>query len=249
MFPEKHDALLKRFLETLGVKTSKCEIFRTALTHSSCLNELALGMNDAEPREANERLEFLGDAILGLIMAHQLYSCLPGQHEGQLSKAKAYLISAEILAKHARKLGLGKILILGRGEELTGGRTRDSILANTLEALIGAIFLTEGLEKVKKIIVDLWADDFEHEIIKPGNTDYKSLLQELSQKIKQVLPVYTVEKIAGPDHNRVYEISVLIAGLEYSRGTGRNKKEAAQIAAARALTILKNESSNLEEDA
>jgi ribonuclease-3 len=248
MLPDSHDVQVRRFLEALGVEIEKIDVFRAALTHGSCLNECSTGTHGSGQLEANERLEFLGDAVLGLIMAHHLYARLPGHHEGQLSKAKAHLVSAEILARHARRLGLGELLLLGRGEELTGGRTRDSILANTMEAVIGAWFLTEGLAKVQQFVLDLWAEDFEQEILKPGDTDYKSLLQELSQKVKQELPVYTVENIHGPDHNRMYEISVSLAGQEYGRGTGRNKKEAAQTAAAQALTSLKKDISKFGEE-
>ncbi len=234
-----HDAQVKEFIRTLGATTTQWQVFKAALTHGSCLNECA--PEEADRIEANERLEFLGDAVLGLIIAEHLYVRLPGHPEGQLSKAKARLVSAEILARYARRLGLGELILLGRGEELTGGRQRDSILANALEAVIGAWFLTAGLDPVRGFVLSLWEDEFEQELLKPGDTDYKSLLQEWSQKLKQELPTYNVERIHGPDHNRMYELSVSLAGREYGRGTGRSKKEAAQIAAAQALAILKTE--------
>ena len=130
----------------------------------------------------NERLEFLGDAVLGLIIAEELYARFPQHPEGQLSKAKAYLVSAEVLTRQARQLGLGEALLLGRGEELTGGRMRDSILANALEAVLGAWFLHSGFSEVRRFVRDLWEADFRQELQRPGETDFKSLLQEFSQK-------------------------------------------------------------------
>jgi ribonuclease III len=183
----------------------------------------------------------LGDAVLGLVVSHHLYTRLPQSPEGLLSKAKARLVSSEILARHARTLGLGELLRLGRGEEITGGRNRDSLLANALEAVIGAWYLTEGLEKVRAFVLKLLEADLERESRNPGETDTKSLLQEASQRVLQVLPVYEIAAVRGPDHNRVYEIAVTLAGREVGRGTGHSKKEAEQMAAAQALEQLKNE--------
>jgi ribonuclease-3 len=231
------DAKLAAFVRSLGADPGRLDLFRAAVTHGSCLNECPEGT----ALEGNERLEFLGDAVLGLVMSHQLYARLPQNAEGLLSKAKARLVSAEVLARHARSLGLGELLRLGRGEELTGGRERDSLLANALEAVIGAWFLSEGLEKVRAFILKRWEADFARESQSPGETDFKSLLQESSQRLLQVLPVYEVSAVHGPDHNRVYEITALLAGREYGQGTGHSKKEAEQMAAAQALEKLKHE--------
>jgi ribonuclease-3 len=241
MAPDASDEKLSVFVRSLGADSGRLDLFLSALTHGSCLNERAGETQGGDHLENNERLEFLGDAVLGLVMSHQLYARLPQNAEGQLSKAKARLVSSEVLARHARSLGLGEMLRLGRGEEMTGGRNRDSLLANALEAVIGAWYLSEGLEKVRAFVCKLWEADFARESQSPGETDTKSLLQEASQKLKQVLPVYTVDGIHGPDHDRIYEVTVSVAGREYGRGTGRSKKDAEQMAAAQALEKLKKE--------
>lgn len=241
MSAESPDDRLAAFVGALGADSRGLELFRAAVTHGSVLNERGAGPGDEVLPEANERLEFLGDAVLGLVMSQQLYVRLPQNDEGLLSKAKARLVSAEILAGHARTLGLGDLLRLGRGEELSGGRRRDSLLANALEAVIGAWYLSEGLEKVRAFVLKLWEADFKRESASPGEADFKSLLQEGSQKFLQVLPVYAVAGVRGPDHQRVYEITVSLAGLAYGRGTGSSKKEAEQMAAAQALERLRQE--------
>lgn len=240
VLPEKFLHELRRLLKKLGVPPAAEDWFRSALAHRSWINEYSEEAK-AEGLHSNERLEFLGDAVLGLVMAGLLYELQPGQDEGQLSKAKAHLVSAEVLAEQARRLGLGELLLLGRGEELTGGRKRPSLLANALEAVIGAWFLAEGLEPVKQFVRQGWAEAIAAASSQPGNQDYKSLLQELAQKRKGELPVYRIEKTAGPEHSKVYEISVAIAGRSYGRGQGRSKKEAAQTAAAAALAALQAE--------
>jgi len=238
MSAERQKEIIAKLVKLVGGRPESVELFNNALTHRSWINEYAEDIH-SDRLNANERLEFLGDAVLGLVIARNLYERLPLEDEGVLSKAKAHLVSAEILARHARQLKLGRALSLGRGEERSGGRERDSLLANALEAVIGALFLSEGLAAVERFVLEAWEEDLQREIAGPGTTDYKSLLQEFSQKLKGVLPVYHVEKTQGPDHDRVYEISALIGGCEYGRGRGKSKKEAAQVAAAEALRILK----------
>jgi ribonuclease-3 len=234
-------ARYNEFLAQIGARPAAADLFRCALTHRSWIHEAAPSAAESYP-EANERLEFLGDAVLGLVIARRLYERLPLEDEGQLSKAKSSLVSAEVLARHARRLELGALLRLGRGEDLSGGRARESLLADALEAVIGALFLAEGLPAAEALILSLWTEDLEREVIGPGDRDYKSLLQEASQKLKRALPMYHVEQVLGPDHDRIYEMSASIADREYGRGSGRSKKEAAQAAAAAALTALKKES-------
>lgn len=240
MRAERQEEIITRLLSTLGARPETAELFHSALTHRSWINEYAADAPN-EWLKANERLEFLGDAVLGLIIARSLYDRLPREDEGFLSKAKAHLVSAEVLARHARRLELGRALRLGRGEERSGGRGRDSLLANALEAVIGALFLAEGLETVERFVLAFWEADINLEMAGPGTTDFKSLLQELSQKLQGALPEYHVEKTLGPDHDRVYEISVLIHDREYGRGRGKSKKEAAQAAASDALAALRKE--------
>jgi ribonuclease-3 len=231
-----------RILKLIPTKDSP--LLRSALTHRSWANEMSgqAGMSPADIPEANERLEFLGDSVLGLVIARELYHRLPEEDEGRLSKAKARLVSATVLARHARQLDLGKAAFLGRGEERTGGRERVSILANVLEAVIGAVFLAEGLSVAEKFILELWGSEIETELAGPGGFDAKSRLQEHCQKISGALPIYRIDKITGPDHNRWYEISVEVGGQVKGRGRGQSKKRAEEMAAAEALEKLKIES-------
>jgi ribonuclease III len=238
MSAERLTEVIARLLAISGAPEQASGLFQAALTHRSWVNENA-DQASSEELLANERLEFLGDAVLGLTIARRLYERLPGVDEGFLSKAKAHLVSAEVLARHARSLDLGSALRLGRGEERSGGRERDSLQANALEAVLGALFLTAGLDAVARLVLSLWDADLELEAADPGVSDSKSLLQELSQKLKGVLPVYQVERLQGPDHDRRYEISVHIHGREYGRGLGKSKKEAEQAAALDALAKLR----------
>jgi ribonuclease III len=241
MPPVDRKSIFRDFMLSLGADPAGLALFNTALTHGSSLNEALAESLDGELPQANERMEFLGDAVLGLVIADRLYAQARGWQEGQLSKAKARLVSAEVLARHARSLNLGALLQMGRGEVLSGGRNRDSILADALEALLGAWFLAEGLDKVRAFILKLWAEDLNQEQKRPGECDAKSQLQEWSQRLKQVLPEYRVAAVRGPDHNRVYEVSVFLDGREYGQGNGRSKKEAEQAAAAQALEKCRQE--------
>ena len=228
---------MAKLLQQLGTSAEASDLWQVALTHRSWSNENPFA--DGVRPVANERLEFLGDAVLGLAIARQLFDRRPEQDEGVLSKAKAQLVSTAILALHARRLGLGTLLRVGKGEERSGGRERDSLLADALEAVLGALYLSDGLEAVERFVRGWWAADLESEAVAPGTADTKSLLQEASQKAHGELPAYAVERIAGPDHARSYEVSVRIAGREYGRGHGRSKKDAEQAAAAQALTELR----------
>ena len=232
-----HSTAVKNLLKRMGANPDGGPWLEPALVHSSWVNETLA--SSRRKLESNERLEFLGDAVLGLVIARRLCERLPHHQEGDLSKAKAHLVSTEILARYARELGLGEVLLLGRGEEKSGGRERDSNLANALEAILGAWFLAEGLEAPAQLVDSLWKPEIEQQAAGPGDSDYKSQLQELSQKLTGELPEYKVESITGPDHGRIYEIEVMISGKPYGRGTGRSKKEAARAAAAAALTALK----------
>jgi len=224
----------------IRARPETAERLRIACMHRSWVNETQ-DTSVALQQEANERLEFLGDSVLGLIIAKILYQRLPQHNEGRLSKAKARLVSSRVLADFAKTIDLGSALLLGHGEEISGGRERISLLADALEAVIGAIFLAEGFKAAEDFVLTLWKDEIEVEIAGLNSDDYKSLLQEHLQKQTGVLPVYTVEKSIGPDHNRQYEVSVAIDGKICGRGWGKSKKQAAQAAAAEAYHILKKE--------
>lgn len=200
-------------------------LLKQALSHKSFASESGTGVY-------NERLEFLGDSVLAAVVAHQLYAEYPDEPEGALSKKKSLLVSRPSLAAWAEEIGLGAHLYLGVGEESTGGRTRQSLLANALEALIGALYLDGGYDAAARFIRQWCART--HGSLE--ETDYKSRLQELLQKRYKSPPTYELTSAAGPDHDKVFSIVVRIGTRELGRGTGKNKKEAEQAAARDALT-------------
>jgi len=216
------DALARR----LGVTLRRPDFLRQALRHKSA---------QQEPEAfSNERLEFLGDAVLGLVIASYLYRSHPNLTEGNLTKVKAVAVSEPVLAKVARELDLGEYLLLAKGEEQSGGRDRSSILADALEAVIAAIYLDRGLITVRKMILDLFSEHVhmiersEHEL------DYKTLLQEKIQGLHRRPPSYYVVAESGPDHDRTFVAEVRLTGRVLGRGSGKSKKQAEQAAAREA---------------
>ena len=207
----------------------------TALTHSSWLNEAT-----APDRTDNERLEFLGDAVLALVVSDLLMRRLPDGAEGDLTRARAALVSEGGLARAAGALDLGRWIYLGRGEERTGGRARPSILANALEALMGAIYLDGGLEEAVGVAARLFAVEVA-DVEQHALADYKSRLQERAQALLQTAPVYQVVAESGPDHDKRFEVALLLTGREWGRAIGRSNKEAEQSAASRALDALERD--------
>ncbi len=218
----------------LKVKFRRLPLLDQALLHSSYVNEL--------PKERplhNERLEFLGDAVLELIISHELFDTYPQYLEGDLTKLRAAVVRKSTLAKIADRLEIGSYICLGKGEEAGGGRNRKSLLADAMEAIIGAIYLDGGLKAAKKFVILHFGDEIERLSRDYHKMDYKSILQEITQSRFQVLPKYIVKSETGPPHDRVYEISLAIAGESYGIGKGRSKKEAQQNAARTALAKLK----------
>lgn len=210
--------------DAIGYKFRNPDILREALTHKSYASE-------RNSREYNERLEFLGDSVLGVLVARHVFCLNPGRDEGYLSKLKSYMVSRPVLAKWAMELNLGAYLYLGAGEESSGGRNRPSTLANVLEALIGAVYLDGGFEKAFNFVSG-WLAKQSLEI---SQTDYKSRLQEILQKRHKIPPDYVLTRSFGPDHNRTFTITVRLGKKVLGTGTGKNKKEAQQAAAKDAL--------------
>ena len=204
-----------------------------ALTHKSYVNERRVsGQNH------NERLEFLGDAVLSLIVSDYLATRYPELSEGALSQLKARLVSEAPLANAARRVDLGARLRLGRGEELSKGREKPSLLADALEAVIAAIYLDGGLEASRKFTLDVLREELCHIDdlqTKPGGGDHKTRFQEWSQKHHDVLPRYVIVQETGPDHQKVFEVEVCLNDQVFGAGQGSSKKEAEQQAAQRAL--------------
>jgi ribonuclease-3 len=204
-----------------------------ALTHKSYVNE-----RRDSARKHNERLEFLGDAVLSLIMSDYLARRYPELSEGALSKLKAKLVSEAPLANAARRLDLGARLELGRGEELSNGRDKASLLADAFEAIIAAIYLDGGFEASRNFTIEALTDELgQIDVLqeKPGGDDYKTRFQEWCQKRHELLPRYVIVRETGPDHQKVFEVEVLVNDKVFGIGRGHSKKEAEQEAAHRAL--------------
>ena len=215
--------------EALGYRFTDKELLREALTHKSYSSE-------SGSLKHNERLEFLGDSVLGLVAACYLFNRYPAENEGYLSKIKSALVSQPSLARWAGQLDLGKYLRLGMGENQTGGKGRSSILSNALEALIGAIYLDGGLAPAEKFIT-AWLTAQKTETLQ---ADHKSDLQERIQKRHKTPPEYEVMETQGPEHDKIFTVRVKIGKKVLGMGYGRNKKEAEQSAAECALEYLKN---------
>lgn len=224
---------LSELEKKLGTFFLNKNLLNQSLTHSSFGHEKKIS--------DNERLEFLGDAILKLVISEYLYHKFPERAEGDLTKIRAAVISDETLATIGRKLSLGNYLLLSPNEKRSGGTKRKSNLANTFEAVIGAVFLDAGLGKSRELILNFLSPEIEKTSRVGYITDYKSALQEYTQKRKWQLPRYRVIKETGPRHRRVFWMEVKVCGRRYGVGKGRNKKESEQRAATRALNKLKNE--------
>jgi ribonuclease-3 len=218
--------------QQLGCVFAQPELLERALTHKSYANEHRLS-------EHNERMEFLGDSVLNLVVSELLMSALPGSAEGELSRIRAAAVSEPSLAAVARRIGLGAFLRLGKGEEQTGGRDKDSLLANSLEALIASLYLDGGIGCASAFITSSFKDIFDKVRIS-GGADYKTGLQELCQDRLKILPEYRVVSESGPDHQKEFAVDIFIKGEVHGRGIGRSKKEAEQRAAKEALEKLSN---------
>ena len=213
----------------LGVEVEP-ELLERSLTHRSFAYE-----NGGLP--TNERLEFLGDSVLGLVVTDTLYRIHPDQPEGQLAKLRAAVVNAKALAGIGRELGVGEHLLLGRGEETTGGRDKSSIVADTVEAVIGAVFLDQGLDAATALIHRLFDVLIAESAGLGAGLDWKTSLQELCAAASYGVPEYVVEE-SGPDHQKSFRARVRVVGALYGDGRGRSKKEAEQQAAATAYTEL-----------
>lgn len=220
--------------ENLNYTFKDVQLLRKALTHSSYANE-----NKMKITESNERLEFLGDSILNLVVSQYLYKKYPDYPEGELTKIRATVVCESSLAFAARKIGLGEYLLLGKGEESTGGRERESILADASEALTGAIYIDSDFEVTNKFLLGNFEEDIVYAVAKGALfIDYKTELQERFQRISKAKIEYKVLKEVGPDHDKIFHINVIVNNNIVGKGLGRNKKEAEQMAAKEALSLM-----------
>jgi ribonuclease-3 len=223
-------ALLEK---NLGYTFENPRYLITALTHKSHTNE-----NPGLGNEDNERQEFLGDSVLGLIISNYLYRKYPDLDEGALSKVRAGLVSENTLAGIAKKIGIGEFLFLGKGEEQTGGREKVSLLSDALEAVIAGIYLDQGFRTANRVVLKHFQELIPKVVGQKHPLDYKTTLQELCQERFSVLPEYVLSKASGPDHDRIFVMELSVNGTILGRGSGKSKKEAQQQAARQALERL-----------
>lgn len=214
----------------LNYRFENDELFRQAFTHSSHVHEKKL-----DSLQSNERLEFLGDAVLQIVVSDYLYSNFTQMHEGDLTKLRASVVCESSLATAAKNMDIGSLLILGRGEKRTGGDYRDSILADTFEAVIGAVYLDGGYEPAEKIILDALVDSIHHLSKDVAPRDYKTRLQEQMQKTSSLPLKYTTVEEKGPAHKKIFKVHLEHNGKMLGTGIGKSKKEAEQQAAKAAL--------------
>ncbi len=232
---EQRDRDMRELAVKLGFPNMDPDLLHLALCHSSYANE----QNNCE-NFGNERLEFLGDAVVGFTITESLYNNYPDLREGQLSKIKSVVVSKRILAQRTTALGLGDYLLLGRGEEQTGGRNRFSILGNLFESVVGAIHLACGIEASKQFVGEQLNAEIEKAVRGESIIDYKSQLQEMIQKEFGVLPTYRLISAMGPDHDKDFIVEVFVRDKRIGRGQGKSKKRAEKSAAADALTYMEN---------
>ncbi|MGQ9779891.1 MAG: ribonuclease III [Bacillota bacterium] len=222
-------APLGELAAAIGFPVDRLSLLATALTHRSFAHETK--------SISNERLEFLGDAVLGLVVGEYLYHRFPQAREGEMAKTRALVVSERILAARARALDLGRFLRLGRGEEASGGRARESILADAFEAVVGALFIAAGLDRTRAFVLGQLEKEIEEAICGRSFFDFKTLLQEELQEEGEK-PHYEVTREEGPDHGKEFTVVVYAYGRPLGQGHGRSKKEAEQAAAQEALLRL-----------
>lgn len=228
---ERNDVLLE-FCERVSIKFKNLDLLDLAFHHRSYSNE-----NISHKHKNNERLEFLGDSVLGLVTASFLYEDMKDNQEGDLAKIKSVVVSEKTLAKVALEFGIDKLLILGKGEEMSGGRTKPAILADCMEAIIGAYYLDSGFERAEKYVLSFIVPQV-REVQHDGGKDYKSLLQEVYQKKFKKCPVYNLIEKSGPDHDQTFKVTVTLGENVFGPEVGKSKKEAEQKAAKKAFEAI-----------
>ena len=222
---------IEKFEEIIGYRFMNKKLIEQAISYSSYANE------KNRPNRSNERLEFLGDSVLSIVVSDYLYKHLTSVAEGELTKLRASLVCEKSLHVFAKEINLGDYLLLGKGEENTGGRERPSILADAFEAVIAAIYLDGGMEAASKHILRFMPKDVEH-CHKSAFSDFKTVLQEVVQKNPEEKVEYVLIGEEGPDHNKRFVVEVCLNSQVIGKGKGRSKKEAEQLAAKEALELM-----------
>ncbi|MEM5947759.1 ribonuclease III [Spirochaetia bacterium 38H-sp] len=220
-----------------GIRFRSLELLNLAFSHRSYAHE-QVGVGD------NERLEFLGDSVLGLAVADYLYNTFPDKAEGELARIKSFVVSEDTLYDVALKIKVDNFILISKGEEFSGGRSKKALLADATEAIIGAYYLDAGFEAAKDFVLRLIVPEIDKVVENRHKKDYKTLLQEYVQKNFKTYPKYRLVQKKGPDHNRTFVIEVMILDKSYGPGKGKNKKEAEQDAAAIAYKALAGSNTN-----
>lgn len=223
---------LQRFEKAAGLRFKKPELLDRALTHRSSTSESSAALPN------NERLEFLGDSVLGLSVAAWLYQELPTKSEGDMARIKSFVVSEECLAGVAGRLGIADHLLLGRGEELSGGRSKKAIIADALEAVFGALYLDSGFEPARKTVLRLLVPEIRAVLEHRHRKDFKTLIQEFVQKSGRMVPRYSIVRKEGPDHDRTFWIALSIGERSFPPVSGKSRKEAEQAAAQAAYQAI-----------
>ncbi|MBR1405144.1 MAG: ribonuclease III [Treponema sp.] len=224
---------LNDFSKGISIKFSNLNLLELAFTHRSC-------SQDGKPNHHanNERLEFLGDSVLGMATAAYLYEHFMDNPEGDLAKIKSAVVSEQALAPIALEIGIDKMLLLGKGEEMSNGRHKRAILADAVEAVIGAYYLDAGYKAAEKLVLSFMIPTIEKHLSEKGSKDYKTMLQEAHQKKYKTCPSYELVKETGPDHERTFWVSVHLKNATYGPESGKSKKEAEQNVAKKAWEEL-----------
>lgn len=225
--------LVETAQEVLGIRFDNEMLLTLALTHRSFAHE-SLPSHHLN----NEKLEFLGDSVLNFVITANIFDSYNGLAEGDLAKLRANLVNADVLAMLAHRIGLGDCILLGKGAERTGGRERTSILSDSFEAIVGAIYLDRGFDVAQDFILECYADTIEEQASSEQYSDYKSALQEHAAKESGLAPVYDIVREDGPDHDRTFYAEVRIGDTRVGSGLGKSKKKAEQEAAREALLFL-----------
>jgi ribonuclease-3 len=223
---------LAEFQKRAHIRFRSLELLNLAFTHRSCSNE------DPSKAANNERLEFLGDAVLGLVAASCLYSILSDKAEGELARVKSFVVSEEVLSAIAKELGVDRYILVGKGEEQSGGRDKKAILADAMEAIIGAYYLDAGFEAASRFVRGLVEPEIMKVLENRHRKDYKTILQEYMQKYRRSYPEYCLRKKSGPDHDRTFWVVCSVGDADYGPVAGKNKKEAEQNAAKAAYDAI-----------
>jgi ribonuclease-3 len=232
----RDELLLEEFQRVIGVRFHDAAVLRQALTHRSFVYDTG-----GDASQSNERMEFLGDSVLGLVVNDHLFKFYPHHREGTLTQMKSLLVSEAVLSKMARTMNLGRYLFLSTAESEAGGRDRSSILADAFEAVIGAIYIDSGIEAARAFCEDRLLVDAGAIVLDRSNRNYKSLLQEYAQGHYKTHPRYRVTDEEGPDHEKVFQVEVFVGTMLMGRGAGKNKKDAEQDAACDAIHRLEEE--------